>query len=91
MNLWLLWRNSHEVVIVSKQGLENPVSTAGRHGRNGNGSYYQFGVASLSGNQESAQEGARWLQEAMHVIGTGAKTAAGYGAWIVEPVPKSDQ
>lgn len=55
------------------------------------GSYYQFGVASLSGNQESAQEGARWLQEAMHVIGTGAKTAAGYGAWIVEPVPQSDQ
>lgn len=57
----------------------------------GKASYYQFGVASLTGDQEAAQEGARWLQEALRIMGTGAKTAAGYGAWVVEPVPRTDQ
>ncbi len=47
-------------------------------------SRYQFGVASLSGNANAAQQGAHWLQGALTDLGCGAKTAAGYGYWIID-------
>lgn len=50
----------------------------------GSRSRYQFGVASLSGDTEAAERGAQWLQRALTEIGCGAKTAAGYGYWIIE-------
>ena len=50
----------------------------------GAGSSYQFGVASQSGDQTAAQEGACWLQGALCDRGVGAKTAAGYGYWILD-------
>lgn len=53
----------------------------------GKASYYQFGVASLSGDRRAAQEGADWLQRALETVGVGAKTAAGYGYWVIESPP----
>jgi CRISPR-associated protein Cmr6 len=50
----------------------------------GKASYFQFGVASLDGDRDAAEEGARWLQEALTTIGVGAKTGAGYGFWVIE-------
>lgn len=50
----------------------------------GAASSYQFGVASQSGDQKAAQEGVSWLQGALVDLGIGAKTAAGYGYWIVD-------
>jgi CRISPR-associated protein Cmr6 len=47
-------------------------------------SIYRFGVASLSGDAETASRGAQWLQETLELLGVGAKTAAGYGYWEVE-------
>ena len=48
------------------------------------GSSYQFGVASLSGDQTAARQGVGWLQGALIDLGVGAKSAAGYGYWILE-------
>jgi CRISPR/Cas system CMR subunit Cmr6 (Cas7 group RAMP superfamily) len=48
------------------------------------GSSYQFGVASLSGDQTAARQGVCWLQGALIDLGVGAKSAAGYGYWILE-------
>jgi CRISPR-associated protein Cmr6 len=45
---------------------------------------YRFGVASRSGDQAAAQEGAGWLSSALCEHGVGAKTAAGYGYWVLE-------
>ena len=45
---------------------------------------YRFGVASLSGDQEAVEHGARWLQGALTELGVGAKTGAGYGYWLLE-------
>jgi CRISPR-associated protein Cmr6 len=50
----------------------------------GSRSRYQFGVASLSGDSEAAEQGARRLRVALTDIGCGAKTGAGYGYWIIE-------
>ena len=50
----------------------------------GRGSRYQFGVASLSGDQRAAEQGVHWLQGALTELGVGAKTAAGYGYWILD-------
>jgi CRISPR-associated protein Cmr6 len=50
----------------------------------GAASPYCFGVASLSGDQAAARQGAGWLRETLLNIGVGAKTAAGYGYWIME-------
>jgi CRISPR-associated protein Cmr6 len=47
-------------------------------------SRYQFGVASLRGDAEAAARGAGWLQAALTEIGCGAKTAAGYGYWVMD-------
>jgi CRISPR-associated protein Cmr6 len=47
-------------------------------------SRYQFGVASLSRDAKAAEQGAQWLRGALTDLGCGAKTAAGYGYWIVE-------
>jgi len=48
------------------------------------GNSYQFGVASLSGDQTAARQGVGWLQGALIDLGVGAKSAAGYGYWILE-------
>jgi CRISPR-associated protein Cmr6 len=53
----------------------------------GRASLYQFGVAALDGDREAAEQGARWLQGALQTVGVGAKTAAGYGFWVIEPSP----
>ena len=50
----------------------------------GAGSTYQFGVASLSGDQKAAQQGVQWLQGALVDLGLGAKSAAGYGYWVLD-------
>jgi CRISPR-associated protein Cmr6 len=50
----------------------------------GGQSLYHFGVASISGDRQAAQHGARWLQAALTDLGVGAKTGAGYGYWVVE-------
>jgi CRISPR-associated protein Cmr6 len=55
----------------------------------GRASRFQFAVASLSGNRQAAEEGAGWLQQALQVIGVGAKTGAGYGFWAIEGVSSS--
>lgn len=47
-------------------------------------SRYQFGVASSSGDETAAERGAAWLRGALTEIGCGAKTAAGYGFWVIE-------
>ena len=49
----------------------------------GAASCYQFGVASRSGDQRAAEQGARWLQGALTDLGVGAKSAAGYGYWEI--------
>jgi CRISPR-associated protein Cmr6 len=49
----------------------------------GAASCYQFGVASQSGDQRAAEQGARWLQGALTDLGVGAKSAAGYGYWEI--------
>jgi len=55
----------------------------------GKASIYQFGVAALDGDREAAEQGARWLQGALQTVGVGAKTAAGYGFWVIEPSPST--
>ncbi|MEA2499987.1 MAG: CRISPR-associated protein Cmr6 [Actinomycetota bacterium] len=47
-------------------------------------SLYRFGVASLSGDQEAVEQGARWLRGALTDLGIGAKTGAGYGYWELD-------
>lgn len=47
-------------------------------------SRYRFGVASETGDPARAAQGATWLKEALATVGVGAKTAAGYGYWVVE-------
>lgn len=47
-------------------------------------SRYRFGVASLSGDREVAERGVQWLQGALTELGVGAKSAAGYGYWVLE-------
>ena len=50
----------------------------------GKGSPYRFGVASLQGNRQDAERATEWLKSALGEVGVGAKTAAGYGYWVVE-------
>ena len=50
----------------------------------GSGSHYQFGVASLSRDANAVEQGARWLRGALTDLGCGAKTAAGYGYWVLD-------
>jgi CRISPR-associated protein Cmr6 len=50
----------------------------------GAASRYSFAVGSISGNAETAQQGAAWLREALVESGVGAKSAAGYGYWVIE-------
>lgn len=50
----------------------------------GSRSRFQFGVASLSGDAKAAEQGAGWLRGALLDLGCGAKTAAGYGYWVME-------
>ena len=45
---------------------------------------YRMGVASLSGDQAAAEQGAAWLKGALTELGVGAKTGAGYGYWVLE-------
>jgi CRISPR-associated protein Cmr6 len=47
-------------------------------------SSYRFGVASLAGDQQAAEQAAGWLRETLALVGVGAKTAAGYGYWVAE-------
>jgi CRISPR-associated protein Cmr6 len=47
-------------------------------------SRFRFGVASVSGDEEAARQGARWLKEALQEVGVGKKSAAGYGFWEFE-------
>ncbi len=49
----------------------------------GRGSLYRFGVASLPGNRADAELAAGWMRSALGEVGLGAKTAAGYGYWVV--------
>ena len=51
----------------------------------GASSLYRFGVASLGGGPESAEQGAQWLRGALTELGVGSKTVAGYGYWVPEP------
>ena len=53
-------------------------------------SRYRFGVASLGGDREAAERGVRWLQGALTELGVGAKSAAGYGYWELEPPAVGD-
>jgi CRISPR-associated protein Cmr6 len=50
----------------------------------GQGSHYAFGVASLSRDAQAVADGVGWLKAALQDLGVGAKTAAGYGYWLVE-------
>lgn len=50
----------------------------------GRGSIFCFGVASSSGDEAAAQKATDWLKRALQDIGVGAKTAAGYGYWVLE-------
>ncbi len=50
----------------------------------GQGSRYAFAVASLSRDAEAVAEGVGWLQAALQELGVGAKSAAGYGYWLLE-------
>jgi CRISPR-associated protein Cmr6 len=50
----------------------------------GSRSRYQFGVASLSRDAKAAERGAHLLRRALTDVGCGAKTAAGYGYWVLE-------
>jgi CRISPR-associated protein Cmr6 len=50
----------------------------------GAASRYQFGVASRTGDQRAAEQGAKWLQGALTDLGVGAKSAAGYGYWEID-------
>ncbi len=50
----------------------------------GSKSPFRFGVASRGGDRDAALEGAACLQAALKELGVGAKSAAGYGYWIVE-------
>ncbi len=55
----------------------------------GSGGVYWFGVASIEGNAQTAEQGAQWLRGALEEVGVGAKTGAGYGYWQVEePIHK---
>jgi CRISPR-associated protein Cmr6 len=47
-------------------------------------SSYRFGVASRSGDPEASRQGVQWLQGALTELGVGAKTAAGYGYWVMD-------
>jgi CRISPR-associated protein Cmr6 len=47
-------------------------------------SRYRFGVASLRGDRAAAERGVQWLQGALTELGIGAKSAAGYGYWVLE-------
>lgn len=56
----------------------------------GSGDVYWFGVASIEGNAQTAEQGAQWLRGALEELGVGAKTCAGYGYWQVEePIHRS--
>lgn len=48
------------------------------------GSVYRFGVGSLRGDRGDAELAAGWLRSALSEVGVGAKTAAGYGYWVVQ-------
>jgi CRISPR-associated protein Cmr6 len=52
-------------------------------------SLYRFGVASISGDREAAELGVAWLQGALTDLGVGAKSGAGYGYWVIEPITPS--
>lgn len=52
-------------------------------------SLYSFAVGSLSGDPEAARQGREWLSGALQEIGVGAKTAAGYGYWVLASEPGS--
>lgn len=49
----------------------------------GKESPFLFGVASLSGDATAVEQGVAWLQGGLQELGIGAKTAAGYGYWVV--------
>jgi CRISPR-associated protein Cmr6 len=49
----------------------------------GRESLFSFGVASASGDQDSANRVVGWLQGALTELGVGAKTTAGYGYWDI--------
>ncbi len=50
----------------------------------GSDSVYRFGVASIEGGEEAAEQGVQWLRGALEELGVGAKTCAGYGYWQLE-------
>ena len=50
----------------------------------GKASRFLFGVASLSHDAAAVEQGVDWLQRGLAELGVGAKTAAGYGYWVIE-------
>jgi CRISPR-associated protein Cmr6 len=50
----------------------------------GANSPFRFGVASVSGDEQAARQGAQWLKEALQEVGVGKKSAAGYGFWVIQ-------
>ena len=57
----------------------------------GSRSVYRFAVASRSGDRDQAARGAEALQGALEELGVGAKTAAGYGNWVIEKPAESGE
>lgn len=50
----------------------------------GKRSLFRFGVASAKGDPTAVEQGAEWLKRGLQDLGVGAKTAAGYGYWVIE-------
>ncbi len=50
-------------------------------------SRFLFGVASLSHDAAAVEQGVDWLQRGLTELGVGAKTASGYGYWVIEEGP----
>jgi CRISPR-associated protein Cmr6 len=47
-------------------------------------SRFLFGLGSISGDAEAVEQGITWLKQGLQELGSGAKTAAGYGYWVVD-------
>ena len=50
----------------------------------GKANRFLFGVASVSNDAAAVEQGADWLQRSLVEIGVGAKSASGYGYWVIE-------
>ncbi len=50
----------------------------------GKTSRFAFGVASASRDAAAVEQGVDWLQRSLAEVGVGAKSASGYGYWVID-------